>query len=72
MHLSGWLLMAVGVFSMCGAYFDWDWFMDSRTARFFSGMLGRTGARVVYLLLGLLVIAIGAAVALGYVKDSFE
>ena len=43
---------AVGVFTICGAVFDWDFFMENRRARLFVWMFGRNGARVFYALLG--------------------
>ena len=55
----GWLFMAAGAFSLCGAAFDWDFFMNSRRARLFVRLFGRNGARVFYGLLGAAIVVLG-------------
>ena len=67
MNWMGLLIAGAGAFSVAGAIADWDWFMESRKARFFVKVLGRTGARIFYGLLGLALIALGLAGLLGYV-----
>lgn len=47
-----------GVFSIAGAIFDWDWFMNHHRARFFVNLFGRGGARMFYVVLGCLIIAL--------------
>jgi hypothetical protein len=42
----GWVLSAVGIFAICGAAFNCDWFMNSRKARLFLSLFGRGGARI--------------------------
>jgi hypothetical protein len=32
------ILIAVGTFALCGAGFDWEWFMNHRKARFFTAI----------------------------------
>lgn len=61
---------AVGIFSICGAIFDWDWFMNKRKARFFVTAFARTGARIFYPLLGSGLIVLGILFARGIVRDS--
>jgi hypothetical protein len=53
------VLMIAGVFSVAGGIADLDWFMQSRRARAVIGLMGRRGARVFYLVLGLLIGGIG-------------
>ena len=48
----GALLVAIGIFSIAGALFAWSWFLGNRRARWFMLLLGATGTRVVYALLG--------------------
>ena len=48
----GLLLVAPGLFVICGAAFNWEWFLNNRKARFVITRLGRTGARIAYGLLG--------------------
>jgi hypothetical protein len=45
-------LIAAGAFAAAGGILDWDWFMMNRRARLFVALLGRTGARWFYALLG--------------------
>jgi hypothetical protein len=70
MNLIGLLLVAAGIFTICGGAFDWDFFMDSRKARFFVSLFGRTGARVFYCVLGLVIIVLGVLITLGILKDA--
>ena len=70
MNPLGLILVAAGLFSICGAAFDWDFFINSRKARFFVSILGRTGARIVYAVLGLVIVVLGALITLGILKDA--
>lgn len=60
-----WALIAAGAFSVCGAWMDWDFFMNSRKARLFVNLFGRGGARVFYGLLGATILTMGALMAAG-------
>ena len=68
MNFQGLLLIVVGLFSICGALFDWDWFMNHPKARFFNGIWGRQGTRIFYGALGVAIAVIGGAVTTGAVK----
>ena len=70
MNPVGLILVAAGLFSICGAAFDWDFFINSRKARFFVSILGRTGARIFYAILGLVIVVLGALITLGILKDA--
>jgi hypothetical protein len=50
--LLAWILVGVGAFSICGAVFDWEWFMNNRKARLWVKLFGRKGARVFYVIFG--------------------
>ena len=65
----GWLIAACGIFSICGAAMDWDWFMNNRRARFFVRILGRNGARIFYALLGMGLFVLGLLIAMGIVES---
>ncbi len=65
MNPVGLFLVAAGIFSICGAAFDWDWFINSRKAAFFVAILGRNGARVFYGILGAALVVLGALMTLG-------
>ncbi|MGH7138294.1 MAG: immunity 17 family protein, partial [Pirellulales bacterium] len=65
----GLILAAAGIFSICGAAFNWDWFIESHKARFFVATFGRTGARIFYAILGIVIVVIGVLMALGLVSS---
>ena len=44
------------------AWNRWDWFFNSRKARFWVNMIGRGGARVFYAGLGAFIIAMGTLI----------
>lgn len=62
----GWILVGGGAFALCGAAFDWEWFMNDRKTRFFTAIFGRTGARIFYGLLGSGLVVYGLLILLGY------
>ncbi|NBX37155.1 MAG: hypothetical protein EBR10_08040 [Planctomycetes bacterium] len=64
------IFIAGGVFSIYGAVTDWDWFINHHKARFYVSILGRSGARVFYGVLGIVLIVLGALMALGILKDA--
>lgn len=70
MDLRGLLLIVAGIFSICGAAFDWDFFINSRKARFFVAILGRNGTRIFYALLGGLITILGLLITMGIVRDA--
>lgn len=70
MNLFALLLVAAGLFSVCGAAFDWDFFMNSRRARFFVMIFGRTGARVFYTILGVAIMVLGLIMTFGGLRDA--
>lgn len=68
MRPEGLLIVACGLFSICGAFFNWDWFMNHRKARFLSNLLGRQGARLFYGALGTALVVLGGAITSGSLK----
>lgn len=58
-------LVAGGLFAICGAAFNWAWFMNNPKARLF--ILGRTGARIFYGLLGAALVVVGMFFVAGIV-----
>lgn len=66
--ITGLILLVTGIFSICGAAFDWDWFIESRKARFFVSMFGRNCARVFYAILGVVIAVMGVLMALGLIS----
>lgn len=54
------LFIALGLFSVIAALFNFDWYFKTSGAMTFVSLLGRPGARIFYALLGLGLIACGA------------
>jgi small neutral amino acid transporter SnatA (MarC family) len=52
-------------FIICGTA-NWQWYYTLRSAQWLQQWLGRGGARTFHVLLGVSLIALGAAIALGY------
>jgi hypothetical protein len=68
MNGSGLALILLGLFSLSGAYFDWDWFMEHRRAQFLTRILGgRTRARTFYTVLGLTALTLGMIATIGLI-----
>lgn len=63
-----WLLVGVGLFSMCGGAFGWAWFMRNRKAMVFVNLLGVKGARVFYVVLGICILAVGLLGVTGVIE----
>ena len=66
----GWVLAGCGAFAICGAVFDWEWFMHHRKAQFFVRLFGRTGARIFYGTLGVALVIVGVLMAMGSLQQS--
>jgi hypothetical protein len=56
-------LLISGIVSFLGAWQQWDWFMNNHKAKFISMFLGKTGARIFYILIGI-VLAVGGTLGL--------
>jgi hypothetical protein len=69
MNPVGLIFVAAGLFSICGAAFDWDFFINSRKTQFFVSIFGRNGARIVYGILGRVIVVMGALITLGILKN---
>lgn len=54
------VLMTSGTFTLMGALFDMDWFLEHRGSRLVVALVGRNGARVVFGIFGLALIVLGA------------
>jgi hypothetical protein len=47
------IAVLMGGFCIAGGVYNWDWFMNDRKAALFVTLLGRDGARVLYIFLGI-------------------
>lgn len=53
------VFIIMGLFCIICAVMDFNWFMNSRKAQRMSKMLGRNGARVFYVIIGIILIILG-------------
>ena len=65
-HFVGTVAIACGLFVMLAAALNWDWCYRLRIARWIEKRFGRGCARGFYATLGILLIALGIAIALGF------
>ena len=63
----GIIFIIAGLFSAVCAVLDWDFFMNHRKARFIIKMLGRKGARVLYMILGAALVILGGLFIFGII-----
>ncbi|NOR89625.1 MAG: hypothetical protein GQ524_05165 [Anaerolineales bacterium] len=63
MNPVGFILIAIGLFSFAGGLFNWNWFMNTRRARALVRSIRPVGARVFYMVLGMIVIVFGVFVS---------
>jgi hypothetical protein len=63
-------MAACGTFAVCGAVFDWEFFMTHWKAVPIVGLLGRKGARIFYGLLGTALIIAGVLAGLGILPET--
>jgi small neutral amino acid transporter SnatA (MarC family) len=61
------LSILVGLISLTSAVLDSEPFMTNYKAAVFVRLLGRTGARLFYALIGLFLVALGSAAAFGVI-----
>ena len=64
------LFVATGVFAICGAGFDWEWFMNHRKTRLIVAVFTRTGARIFYTLLGTGLVTLGILMMFGVISPT--
>jgi hypothetical protein len=70
MNPVGLLLVAAGIFCVCGAVLNWDFFMNNSRAWLFVKIFGRNGARFFYVLLGAAITIGGVLMTLGIITDA--
>jgi hypothetical protein len=66
----GWVIAACGAFAICGAFFNWEWFMDNDKTVIVVNLFGRTGARIFYGVLGIALVVMGVLMALGIIQEA--
>jgi hypothetical protein len=68
MNYTGFVFIAVGIFSVFCSIKDYDWFMEHRKARLLVKLLKRNGARIFYTVLGTGLIVFGGLYLSGVIK----
>ncbi|WP_171189390.1 Imm17 family immunity protein [Alienimonas chondri] len=60
-NIIGWICVLTGAFAICGAVFQWDFFMNpsNQTSRALRDFLGASGYRIIQTVLGTAMIALG-------------
>lgn len=66
--VAGLLALAGGAFAICGAYFEWEFFMQSRKAQRLISWIGYDAARMFYGAIGLIIIVLGLLMLLGVIQ----
>lgn len=69
MNPLGPLLIGAGLFSIVCAAANWDFFINNRKAKLFVAILGRNGARVFYVILGILITVLGVLMTMGVIRS---
>ena len=62
------IFAACGIFSLTAGLAGWEWFFRSMNVRMLTGRLSRGAARMVYIILGLVIIAMSVYMVTGYVR----
>ena len=63
--VAGFIYVAAGLYSIGGAAFNWNFFMNCCPAPLFAMLLGRRGTRIFYVLLGTGFLVFGVLIELG-------
>ena len=64
MKLENLFFVAAGLFSIAGAVFEWNFFMKSGKAKSLVSFIGRTGARIFYIAIGIVLVGLGVFLSL--------
>ncbi len=52
------LFMAAGIFSILGAYFEWNFFYKNRKVQRIIKLFGPSGAKIFYIVIGIIIFSI--------------
>ena len=64
----GLLMVLPGSFAIAGGLFNWDWFMNARKARMVAKLMGRSGSKIFYFLLGSTITVLGFLINFGIIS----
>jgi len=65
----GSVAIGVGLWAMWSALANWQWSFQLHKTRWLESMVGRTGARFFYIVLGVGMIALGFAIVCGFAPN---
>ena len=65
MNFVGLLFVFCGLFAIAGSVYQWEWFFNHPKARVIAMVLGRTGTRIFYVVLGGGLAVFGVLMCLG-------
>ncbi len=68
MVLPGLIVVAAGLFSLAGGALNWTFFMENRKAKRMTALIGYTGARIFYCVLGAVIAIAGALMVFGVIR----
>ncbi len=66
----GLIFLAAGAFVLSGAFSNWGWFWNNHRAVMLTRLIGKSGARALYITLGLLLTLIGVLATTGLIDMS--
>ncbi len=61
------IFILIGVFTFCGAWFEWNFFFKSRKAQTIVKLFGMKGAKIFYLVLGIAFFSVGLLDLIGII-----
>jgi hypothetical protein len=67
MTLAGISFAGLGILMIVLTILDWDYLMNHPKSRVVTALVGRSGTRVLYALIGLIIVGAGIAIAAGLV-----
>lgn len=65
MNITHFILIALGFFLIAAGALDWRWFMEFGNQRRMTELLGRNGARLFTIVIGVIIAGLGVAGLLG-------
>ena len=68
MDVTAVVLMLAGAYVLLGGLLNWDWFMNSRKAGWVVRIIGRQGARFFYMIVGAVLVVMGALAEAGKIS----
>lgn len=68
MEPRGFIFLFIGLFSFCGGFFGWNWFLNHRKARGLIRLIGLNAARIFYMVLGAGFTITGVLILSGYIS----